>query len=211
MNQKTEGIVLSHKNFQEADRLLTIYTKDFGKVTAIGKGIRRPRSKKSGHVEIASWCHIYLAHGRNLDILTEAQLIRSFGHEDFSPNKTAKIYHILELVDHLTPQGQRNPQVFGLLLHFLKRTTQNEDFNLVSTAFKLKLLSALGFFSTANLTDSNAKFLLEKFENEEFESLRDSLNITNESYLKLLSFLDSIIEDLSERKLRTTKFINAAI
>lgn len=200
-----------HKNLGEADRLLTIYTKDFGKISCVAKGARRPLSKKTGHVEIASWCKIYIAKGKNLDILTEVQLLKSFGHDDFSEQRANKIYHILELVDHLTPTNQRNVQVFSLLLSFLKKIAAGEDFNLISATFKLKLLSILGFFATANLADSSARNLLEKFESEDFEELKNSLSLNEESYLKLLSFLDSIIENTTERKLRTNKFLNATI
>ncbi len=210
MYQATEGIVLSHKNFGEADRLLTIYTKDFGKINCIAKGVKRPKSRKSGHVEIASWCKIFTARGKSLDILTEVELKKSFGHEDFSTTKANKIYHILELVDCLTPHNQKNTQVFDLLLSFLKKIDSGENFNLISSAFKLKLLAALGFFSADNLKYSSAKNLLTKFETDDFDSLK-SLKIDDENYLKLLAFLDSIIEDTAERKLKTNKFLNAAI
>lgn len=211
MYQATEGIVLSHKSFAEADRLLTIYTKDFGKITCIAKGVKRPKSRKSGHVEIASWCKIFTARGKNLDILTEVELKKSFGHENFSTAKANKIYHILELVDCLTPHNQKNADVFNLLLSFLKKIDMGEDFNLISSAFKLKLLSALGFFSAGSLQYSNAKDLLTMFETDNFESLKENLTINDENYLKLLAFLDSIIEDVAERKLKTNKFLNAAI
>ena len=211
MYQATEGIILSRKSFGEADRLLTIYTKDYGKITCIGKGVKRPKSRKSGHVEIASWCKIFVAKGKSLDILTEVELKKSFGHDNLSTAKANKIYHILELVDCLTPHNQKNAQVFYLLLSFLKKIGMDENFNLLSSAFKLKLLSTLGFFSSGNLKHSNAKVLLEKFENNNFEDLKENLNINDQGYLKLLAFLDSIIEDVTEHKLKTNKFLNASI
>ena len=211
MNQKTEGIILSRKNFQEADKLLTIYTKDFGKISCIARGVRRPTSRKSGHLEIGSWCKLYIAKGKNLDILTEVELQKPFGLENLLEAKANRVYHILELVDYLTVHGQKNYQVFTLLLTFLKKVADEKDFNLISTTFKLKLLSTLGFFSAVSLKSSGTRSLLEKLETEDFEKLKEEILFTEENYLKLLAFLDSIIENVTERKLKTSRFVNARI
>ena len=92
---RTEGVILSHRNFGEADRILTIYTRDQGKVIALAKGVRRPKSRKAGHVELGNWSKIFVARGKNLDLLTEVELKRSFGIVDFSVQKANKIYHLL--------------------------------------------------------------------------------------------------------------------
>ena len=63
-NLRTEGVVLSQKNFAEADRLLTIYTRDFGKLHALAKGARRPISKKAGHTQLGNWCKILIVRGK---------------------------------------------------------------------------------------------------------------------------------------------------
>ncbi|MFN2162508.1 MAG: DNA repair protein RecO, partial [Candidatus Promineifilaceae bacterium] len=49
---RTEAIVLKRSDFGEADRLLTLYSKEFGKIRAIAKGARKPQSRKTGHVEL---------------------------------------------------------------------------------------------------------------------------------------------------------------
>ncbi|MDO8487574.1 MAG: DNA repair protein RecO [Candidatus Curtissbacteria bacterium] len=203
----TEGVILARKNFGEADRLLTIYTKDHGKISAIAKGVRRPRSKKAGHLELGNWCKVFVAKGKNIDLLTEVEVKRAFGIAEFGEKKANKIYHLLEIVDILTPHNQKNLRVFSLLVSFLKKTSNGEDFNLVSSAFKTKLLSALGFFSSHNLKDSKAKDVLLVLENEDFSVVAGKLNLTDSSYLKLLSFLDSMIESIAGQKLKTARFL----
>ncbi len=203
----TEGVILSRKNFGEADRLLTIYTKDHGKIAAIAKGVRRPRSKKAGHLELGNWCKVFMAKGKNIDLLTEVEVKRAFGIAQFGEKKANKIYHLLEIVDILTPANQKNLRVFSLLVSFLKKTSNGEDFNLVSSAFKTKLLSALGFFSSHNLKESKAKNILSILENEDFFLAQTKINITDASYLKLLSFLDSMIESVAGQKLKTVRFL----
>src|SRR3990167_5784591 len=204
---KTEGVVLSRHNFGEADRILTIYTRDFGKVTALAHGVRRPRSRKAGHLELGNWCKVFIARGKNLDLLTEVETKKAFGIADFTDTKANKIYHLLELVESLTEIKQKNPGVFILLVRFLKKIAIGEDFNLVSLVFKVKLLSTLGFFSAKNLKDSVAKSIFVTIENEDFDIIKEKFNFKESAYLKLLSFLDSMIENLTQTKLKTSRFL----
>ncbi len=208
MYLSTQCVVLARRNFGEADRLLTIYTKDFGKLTALAKGVRRPTSRKSGHLEPGSWCKIFLAKGKNIDIITEVEVQKAYGIENFSQEKAVKIYHLLELVDYLTVQNQKNSQVFNLLVNFLRLVESNDNFNLISSVFKIKLLKILGFFSATNLKSSKAKDLLNILEMEDFNKISTETNLSSQSYLKLLTFLDSMIESVTERKLKTTRFLN---
>ena len=205
---RTEGIILSQKNFAEADKLLTIYTKKYGKISCIAKTATRPLSKKAGHIELGNWCRIFVAKGKNIDLLTEAEIKKAFGVCDLSVEKANKIYHLLEVVNYLTPTYQKNLKIFDLLANFLNKTAQNKDFNLLSSIFKIKLLALLGYFSAKNLKESDTKKLLLKLEKGDLKNLSESVKLSKESYLKLLSFLDSMIENLTERKLKTKKFID---
>ncbi len=74
---RTEAVVLDRKDFGEADRLLTLYTPGTGKLRAIAKGARRTTSRLSGHIELFTHTELLLAAGRNLDIITQSQLIHS--------------------------------------------------------------------------------------------------------------------------------------
>lgn len=204
---KTEGVILKRRNFGEADRLLTIYTRDFGKVTALAKGVRRPRSKKAGHLELGSWCKVFIAKGKNIDLLTEVELKRAFGIVDFSEEKSNRIYHFLEIIESVSAENQKNTQVYFLLLEFLNEITKAQDFNLISSVFKIKLMSQLGYFSAKSLKDSKTKNALEILEDEDFLRIKQKMDLSDQSYLKLLSFLDSMIENVTQSKLKTSRFI----
>ena len=67
-----EAIVLKRTDMGEADRILTLFTPNKGKFHAIAKGIRRPISKKAGHLELLGRSQLQMALGRNLDIVTQA-------------------------------------------------------------------------------------------------------------------------------------------
>lgn len=210
MNRKLEGVVLTRRSFQDAHRIITFYTNDFGKVTCIAKGVKKPKSRKAGHLEPGTYCNLFLAKGRNLDILTEVETKKAFGLDNLATEAANEVYHLLELTNSLTEPNQKNQEVFNLLVEFLEIIGTEPNKNLALAAFKIKLLSLLGFFSTKNLKESNSKKLLDDFESEDFFVLKDKLGV-NGKYLKLLVFLDSIIEKIAEKKLKTNRFINAHI
>ncbi len=75
---QTEAIIIKRTKLGEADRILTLYTPQLGKLKAVAKGTRRPQSKLGGHVELLTHSRLMLARGRNLDIITQAQTINNF-------------------------------------------------------------------------------------------------------------------------------------
>jgi DNA repair protein RecO (recombination protein O) len=123
---KTEAIVLDRKDFGEADRLLTLYTPGLGKVRAIAKGARRTTSRLSGHIELFTHTALFLAQGRNLDIVTQSQLIHS--HERLREDlwRAALGFHILELVNHFSEERLESPPVWYALLEALRRLDADE-------------------------------------------------------------------------------------
>lgn len=208
MYSKTEGVILSRSNFGEADRIITIYTRDFGKITAIAHGVRRPRSKKAGHLELGSWCKLYIAHGKNMDVLTEVEIKKAFGIDNFTETKANRIYHLLELINKLTPEHQKNQKLFLLLVNFLRLTGDDDDFNLISSIFKIKVMSNLGFFSAKAYESYKSGEIIKVFEDEDFSFIKSTVKLSQKSNLKLLKFLDSMIEDVSEHELKTNRFLN---
>lgn len=208
MYSKTEGVILFRSNFGEADRLITIYTRDFGKVTVIAKGVRRPRSKKAGHLEPGSWCKLFIARGRNMDILTEVQIKKAFGIDNFTETKANRIYHLLELINRLTPDHQKNQRLFNLLVNFLNLVAKGEDFNLISGIFKIKMMSNLGFFSSKSYESYKSGEIIRILEDEDFNFIKSTVKLSQKSNLKLLRFLDSMIEQVSEHELKTNRFLN---
>ncbi|MEK9176642.1 MAG: DNA repair protein RecO, partial [Patescibacteria group bacterium] len=111
---KTEGIVIKRKNFGEADRILTIFTKNNGKITVIAKGVRKISSRRSPHVELLNLTLLTIYNGR-MPILTEAETINHFSSLKCDLNKAGQAFYICELVDGLLAEHQENRAVFSLL------------------------------------------------------------------------------------------------
>lgn len=142
---RTEAIVLKRHDFGEADRILTLYTPDRGKLGAIAKGVRRIASRKSGHVELFTHASLLLAEGRNLDVVTQAETIDPFGAIREDLIRTTYAYHVAELIDRLTPESSPSPATFALLRDTLAAIAAAEDASLAARFFEVRLLGLLGY------------------------------------------------------------------
>jgi DNA repair protein RecO (recombination protein O) len=142
---RTEAIILKRSDFGEADRLLTLYTPKLGKIRAIAKGVRKPTSRKSGHVELFTHSQLLIAKGRNLDIVTQAETIHAFRllREDLL--RTTYAYYAAELIDLFVEEGIENRPLFNLLLAMLGWLSEASDLDLTTRFFELHLLSLLGY------------------------------------------------------------------
>lgn len=141
---KTEGIILKRSNLGETDKLLTIFSKHYGKIRAIAKGVRKITSRKAGHLELFNHVLLFLNKGRNLDILTEAQVLNSFRSWRKNLKKVVIAYYFCELVDKLTPDEQANKEVFELLKIYLDKIS-TASLPELARSFEEELLDCLGF------------------------------------------------------------------
>jgi DNA repair protein RecO (recombination protein O) len=142
---RTEGIVLRRHDFGEADRLLTIFTPWLGKIRVLAKGVRKPTSRKAGHVELFTHSRLMIAKGRSLDIVTQAETINSFLPVKGELARTSCAYYVAELVDRFTAEGEENRRLFDLLLNALSWLGEADDTDLVLRYFELHLLDRVGY------------------------------------------------------------------
>jgi DNA repair protein RecO (recombination protein O) len=141
---KTEGIILKRSNYGEADRLLTIFTKNHGKLRVIAKGVRRITSRRGGNLELFNHVSVYLNNGKNLDSLSEVEVFNSFSDWRTDLKAVGVAYYLCELVDKLTAEGQEHNQVFDLLKQSLSKLDECNYTNLV-VSFEKELITELGF------------------------------------------------------------------
>ena len=142
---KTAGIVLRQRRLGEADKIITLFTPNLGKIDAVAKGVRRPRSKLAGHVEPLTYTSFMLARGRDLDIVTQAQTIEAFATLREDLERTGRALYAAELVDRFTPERQENFQVFRLFLETLRRLATEERLDITLRFFEMRLLGYLGY------------------------------------------------------------------
>lgn len=138
------GVVLRTYKLGEADRIVTILTRDRGKVRAVAKGVRKTKSRFGGRLEPASHVQLLLYEGRELDIVTQAETLDHFGplREDYE--RLSRAVSMLEAADQVAQERQSNPALYRMLVGALQALA-SRDTPLVVPAFFLKVLSLEGY------------------------------------------------------------------
>lgn len=143
---KVEAVVLEHHEWGEADRLLSLFTREHGRLRAVAKGVRRIRSRKAGHLEPFTRVALVLARGRDLWIVTQAETLEAnlALHGDLEGIGYAS--YVVELLERLTYEEGPNPDLYRLLVETLRCLDENLDPPaLILRYFELHLLDLAGF------------------------------------------------------------------
>ena len=143
---RVDAVVLRHSDSGEADRLLTLYTRQLGKTRAIAKGARKIASRKAGHVEPFTHVRLQLAKGRDALIVTQADTVDAYLSLRDDLILTSHAAYILELLDRFTYEDEtENASIFRLLTESLTRLASKLDPWLVIRYYEIRLLDHLGF------------------------------------------------------------------
>jgi DNA repair protein RecO (recombination protein O) len=143
---KEQGIVLRSIKLGEADKIVSILTQGSGKVRAVAKGIRRTNSKFGARLEPMTHVSLLLYQGRNLDTVAQAEIVHAFRTIRSDFDLIAAGETMLEAVDKVAEEHERNVRLFLLLLAGLRSLEGGpRDPAAVAESFLLKLLSLSGF------------------------------------------------------------------
>ncbi|GBD16235.1 DNA repair protein RecO [bacterium HR26] len=142
---RVEAVVLRRWDLGEADRILNLYTRQRGKLRAVAKGVRRPKSRLAGHLELFARSSLLIARGRDLDIVTQAELIDPYRDLRRDERRIGLAGYVADLLDALTSEDDPQPLVFELLTETLRGIASQPDPFFVVRRYELRLLSALGY------------------------------------------------------------------
>lgn len=150
MNQprsfRAEAVVLRHSDWGEADRLLTLFTREHGKLRVIAKGARKVLSRKAGHLEPFTHVTIQLARGRELPIVSQVETLEAYLPLREDLVKLGYASYVLELIDRFTYDEEgNNPVIFRVLTETLARIANEPDGWLAARYYEMRLLDFLGF------------------------------------------------------------------
>ena len=145
---RDEGVVLRTQKLGEADRIITILTRAHGRIRAVGKGVRRTRSKFGARLEPFSFVDLQVYEGRSLDVVQQAETLAAYGDRivDDYPRYTAGSA-MLETAERLTAE-EKEPatQQFLLLVGGLRTLADGAHApGLVLDAFLLRSLAVAGY------------------------------------------------------------------
>ncbi|MDI6817118.1 MAG: DNA repair protein RecO [Actinomycetota bacterium] len=143
---KTRGIVLRTHKLGEADRIVTILTANHGKVRAVAKGVRKTKSKFGSRLEPFTNVDLVLYKGRNLDIVTQAEIIDSLSEIRDNFDRITYGSAMLDLANKVSVEGERDVSLYNLLLRALDVISKTrKNFRLLLIAFDIKLMAISGY------------------------------------------------------------------
>ena len=143
----TEAIILNSFDYGESDRILAFYTKEFGKLRGIAKGARRSKRRFVGNICPPSYVNLLFYRGNNdLAMVEEASLIYGFPEIKGDVSRYADSCYILELANEMTRDGgHQKPELFEVLLCFLKLVNFSGGSKSLLRFYEIKLLATLGY------------------------------------------------------------------
>ncbi len=149
---KTKALVLRSRPLGERDRLLSLLTRERGKLSAVAPGARKVKSKLAAGVDYFT-CGVYLLYrGRSLYTVNQLEIEMSFAHIRGNIKSYAFGMYLCELIDKLVEEGQPVPDIFDLLLEcYFCLNGKKVDEELLARYFELRLLLLLGY--RPHLTD----------------------------------------------------------
>ena len=142
---RTPAVILKRTDLGEADRIVTFFSRDVGKIRAVAKGVRRTTSRSAGHLEPFTLSDVMFAVGRELDVISQADTLESFRQVRDDLVLTTHAYYLAEVVDLLTEDRLENRDVFDTLVEGLRSLRATHDPRMVLIVFHLRLLEALGY------------------------------------------------------------------
>lgn len=150
-NYRLQAVILHNRDYKENDKLVSFFSNERGKETALAKGARKPNSSLRSLVQPFCEVEIDFAKGRgSLDIVTQGQMRNAYWQLHNDLDKIAYASYIAELTDLALPEKKAAPAVFYLLLATLTMIDLSDQLFLAARFFELRLLAALGISPQLN-------------------------------------------------------------
>lgn len=144
---KTTAIVLNSINWKDSSKIITLYTREVGKIGVIAKGVRKLKSNYGGILESLNLVEviIHVSPKRQIQVLGTASLEESYPQIKKNLEKTSYSYAILELILILIETGSSDPVFFDFIVTLLNEIERSEKQKIIFCFFLLKISSYLGF------------------------------------------------------------------
>jgi len=141
---RAEAIVIRRGNLGEADRIVTLYTREYGKLAAAAKGARKPGSRFAGRLELFTQLRMLLGVGRTLDVVSQVEVIEPFAAIRGDLGRMGAASLIVEVADRATPEREPYPAFYRVLREALGLTARG-DAQLAAIWFVAQVLALSGY------------------------------------------------------------------
>lgn len=143
---KTEGIILKITDHGDLDKLLTVYTKQLGKILARAISAKKKESKLKSFLTPLTYSQFLLAKSRTIDIVTDVQPIENFTFLHQNLERLALAFYFSELIDKTVVAPEPDENLWRLTLGAFKvLNNQKYELKKIKEAFEARLLEVLGY------------------------------------------------------------------
>ncbi|MFH1546662.1 MAG: DNA repair protein RecO [Patescibacteria group bacterium] len=200
MEFRTAGFVLKKQSFGEADRILRIFSREFGLLSALAKGVKKTKSRKAGCLELFCETNFRLHRKTGeLFLVTETAPLSSFSSSDLQFLKPA--FEAAELLLALAPPEKPLPKIYKNFHDFLEILPATSKPRLLKIAFFTKVLSIFGFLPDFEQFEKRDKKFFKFLLRESFPQI---LKLEEEEaiFKKTEDYLREILENVTEKTSR---------
>ncbi|NEU32371.1 DNA repair protein RecO [bacterium LRH843] len=144
MLKKVEGIVIRTNDYGESNKIVTLYTRELGKIGVMARGAKKPRSRLAASSQLFMYGTFLFHKGSGLGTLNQAEIIDSFREVRNDLVTAAYAMYLIEITDKLTEEQQPNPYLFQLLYQTLNHLNEGIDADVLLRIYEMKMLAVAG-------------------------------------------------------------------
>lgn len=146
MLKKCEGIVIRTTDYGETNKIVTLYTREFGKVGVMARGAKKPNSRLAAVTQLFTYGQYLFQASTGLGGLQQGEMISSMRAIREDIFLTAHASYIVDLTDKVTEDREPNPFLFELLLQTLNYMNEGYDLEILTNIYEMKMLNAQGLY-----------------------------------------------------------------
>ncbi|HJV17578.1 MAG TPA: DNA repair protein RecO [Bacillales bacterium] len=150
MLQKCEGIVIRSTDYGETNKVVTLYTREWGKIGVMARGAKKTNSRLSAITQLFTYGYFLVQRGSGLGSLQQGEMISSMRTIREDIFLTAYSSYIVELTDKGTDEKKPNPFLFELLYQTLNYLNEGFDQDVLMNIYEMKMLNVMGLYPTLN-------------------------------------------------------------
>lgn len=150
MLQKCEGIIIRTSDYGETNKVVTIFTREWGKIGVMARGAKKPNSRLAAVTQLFTYGNYLIQMGSGLGNLQQGEIISFMGTIRGDLFLTAYASYLVELTDKGTDSKKRNPYLFELLLQTLQYMDEGIDPEVLVFIYEMKMLNVLGLLPKLN-------------------------------------------------------------
>ncbi|MFH2012546.1 MAG: DNA repair protein RecO [Pseudomonadota bacterium] len=144
---RTDAIVIRSMDFSESDKIVTFFTRDFGKLRGIAKGAKKSKKRFGNTLELFSHISLFFFQKENLELarINNCSIIRSHMEIYKDIEKMAYGSYFIELVNELVGEREKNSEIFNLLVDSLSLINDHKLGEEIARIFEIRILSLVGY------------------------------------------------------------------